>query len=166
MNNSFHRVIDGMIEALRVEVLPHLDGDFARGEAFGVIFLLKTLRLRATWSSTFLAGLLSNIEALREELGAIPGLPTSAPRIEATAHDGNPKSMEIARDRGNQSVCALIDWAADPSTAVSEDTRRRVTAAVNAYIKRQLHHEMSASARPMFAEMSLGREIVNAEGIS
>src|SRR6185436_14536898 len=50
MNNSFPRLIDGMCATLRSEVLPRLDDEFARGQVFGVINLLNTLKVRASWS--------------------------------------------------------------------------------------------------------------------
>ena len=41
MNNSLPRLIDGMVATLRKEVIPRVEGDFARGQAFGVIYMLK-----------------------------------------------------------------------------------------------------------------------------
>ena len=41
MNNSLPRLIDGMVATLRKEVIPHIEGDFARGQAYGVIYMLE-----------------------------------------------------------------------------------------------------------------------------
>ena len=153
MNNSFHRLIDGMIESIRAEILPNLSGDFARGQAFGVIFLLKSLRIRANWSPEFFAEQLAHLEALRATL---PPLPEGAPRIEIAAHNNLPAQMEAARDAADGQVAALIDWCA--TADIPETTRAAIDAAVNAYIKRQLRYEIDTTAPPMFAEMSLGRE--------
>ena len=46
MNNSLPRLIDGMVATLRKEVIPRVDGDYARGQAFGVIYMLNSLKLR------------------------------------------------------------------------------------------------------------------------
>ena len=53
MNNSLHRLIDGMVATLRSEVIPNIGTEFARGQAFGVIYMLNSIRLRAEWSSAF-----------------------------------------------------------------------------------------------------------------
>ena len=53
MNNSLPRLIDGMIATLREEVIPHVEGEFARGQAFGLIYMLNSIRLRADWSPAF-----------------------------------------------------------------------------------------------------------------
>lgn len=63
MNNSLPRLIDGMVATLRREVIPHIDGDFARGQAFGVIYMLNSLKLRASWSNEFL---IEQLRALEE----------------------------------------------------------------------------------------------------
>ena len=47
MNNSLPRLIDGMVAMLRKEVIPHIEGDFARGQAYGVIYMLSSIKLRA-----------------------------------------------------------------------------------------------------------------------
>jgi hypothetical protein len=157
VNNSFPRLLDGMIEALRQNVLPATEGELARGQIFGVIFLLKNLRLRAGWSPAFLGEQLAALEELRAALEAIDGLSREAPRpAAATTRAMSPEAMEQARDAGDAQVCALIDWhAAQPArTAQSEAVDR----AVDAYLRRQLRHELQTSARPMFAEMSLGKE--------
>ena len=63
MNNSLPRLIDGMIATLRKEVIPHIDGDFARGQAYGVIYMLSSIKLRAAWSNAFLSEQLRALEA-------------------------------------------------------------------------------------------------------
>ena len=54
MNNSLARLIDGMVATLRKEVIPRVEGDYARGQAFGVIYMLNSLKLRCSWSNAFL----------------------------------------------------------------------------------------------------------------
>ncbi len=157
MNNSFPRLLDGMIEALRHNVLPATEGEFARGQIFGVIYLLKNLRLRAGWSPEFLGEQLDALEELRVALERIDGLPAEAPRPakleQSMTRPRSTAEMEKARDLGDARVCALIDWQA-AQTAKNEAVDR----AVDGYLRRQLRHELTTSAKPMFAEMSLGRE--------
>ena len=155
MNNSFPRLIDGMIEALRQNVLPATEGEFARGQIFAVIYLLKNLRLRAGWSPELLGEQLAALEELRTALERIDGLPAEAPRPArmAGATSLTTAQMEKARNAGDAQVCALIDWQATQTAK-----NAAVDRAVDTYLHRQLRHELQTSAKPMFAEISLGRE--------
>ncbi len=162
MNNSFPRLIDGMIEALRQNVLPATEGEHARGQIFGVIYMLKNLRLRAGWTPEFLGEQLDALEELRAALERIEGLPATAPRpaplAQQAATSRSTAEMARARDAGDAQVCELIDWqAAQPAKNAAVDQ------AVDAYLRRQLRHELQTSARPMFAEISLGRELAAPE---
>lgn len=157
MNNSFPRVIDGMIEALRKEIIPHTTGDFARGQAFGVIFMLETLKRRADWSAAFLRPQLQAQSALASALE--PLLPAHAPRVGANDDgDASAPAMLAARDEGDARIAAVIDWlAVDPT--IDPAKRRAAETEIDRYITLTLRHELTTSARPMFAEISLGRDI-------
>lgn len=153
MNNSFDKLIEGMVAALRHNVLPATQGEFARGQAFGVIYMLESLRLRASWSPEFLQEQLFALEELRV---ALDGLPGDLPRPDP--YDGRlapAAEMERMRNVGDGRVCELIDALAKQPLAPAE-------VAVNAYLRRQLRHELTTSAKPMFAEISTGRENIKA----
>ena len=139
MNNSIQRLVDGMIATLRHEVLPATEGEFARGQAFGVIYMLESLKLRAEWSGAYLG----EQEAAWTELVAAVGssLPAGVPPPPPEAQAGDAWVCE-AYDR-----LAGQPGAGEPLKAV-----------LDAYVHRCLRHEIRTSARPMFAEMSLGRE--------
>ena len=68
MNNSLPRLIDGMVATLRKEVIPHIEGDFARGQAFWVIYMFNSLKLRASWLNEFLIEQLRALEDAAREL--------------------------------------------------------------------------------------------------
>ena len=156
MNNSFERLIDGMTDALRTAVIPHVAGEFARGQAFGVIFMLNSLKLRAGWTDAFLGEQLAALAELREALGGLAGAPTAMPVL---AHaDESALSPEARRDAGDGQVAALIDWLSEHGSTLDTESRVAVEAAIDGYLKRQIRHELTTSARPMFAEISLGRE--------
>jgi hypothetical protein len=149
MNNSLDRLIEGMVETLRREILPNLEGEFVRGQAYGVIYALKSLQLRASWSPAFL---LAPFGALRELAEATAELPAEAPHVllpDELPHDAG--QLEKLRDTGDAAVSALIGWLAAHEHPAGD-------AAVRAYIHRQLKHELKTSAKPMFAEISLGKE--------
>lgn len=160
MNNSLPRLIDGMVATLRKEVIPHIEGDFARGQAFGVIYMLNSLKLRASWSNEFLVEQLRALEeAAREldEFGAeipaalVPG--ARAPR-EAPAS----AELEAMRNQGDERISALIDWLAEHRESVSAEAAARIEATIDRYLHRQLKWELSTSSKPMFVEISGGAE--------
>src|SRR5205823_8045174 len=51
MTKSFDLVVDGVIDALRVHVLPKSSDDFVRGQVFSIIFALNGLKLAADWKA-------------------------------------------------------------------------------------------------------------------
>ena len=84
MNNSLPRLIDGMVATLRKEVIPRIEGEYARGQAFGVIYMLNSLKLRCSWSNAFLLEQLKSLEATSSKSsGACAGAPRSAPSRKA-----------------------------------------------------------------------------------
>ena len=160
MNNSLPRLIDGMIATLRKEVIPHIEGDFARGQAFGVIYMLNSLKLRASWSNEFLVEQLRALEEASRELDGldaeipaalVPG--TSAPRQAPASAE-----LEAMRNQGDERICALIEWLASNRESVSAEIAAHIEAAIDRYLHRQLKWELSTSAKPMFVEISGGAE--------
>lgn len=159
MNNSLPRLIDGMIATLRQEIIPNLSGDFARGQAYGLIYMMNSIRLRASWSNEFLSEQLRALEEASQALAAtaphLPGAPlpaVTAPALPAAAE------LEAQRAAGDKAICDLIDWLGAhrdnaPAQAVAE-----AEAAIARYIQRQLKWDISTSARPMFEEMSRGSD--------
>jgi hypothetical protein len=156
MNNSFDRLLVGLIETLRCEVLPKLEGEFVRGQTFGVIYMLNFLRLRASWSLGYLGPQIDALDELAVALAAIPGLPEAVQRPVIAPRAADATGLQAARDAGDAQVAALIDWLG--TAGLDEATERATDLAIKAYIRRQLRHELNTSARPMFAEISLGEE--------
>lgn len=139
MNNSLPRLIDGMIATLRDEVIPHVDGEFARGQAFGVIYMLNSIRLRAD----ALRGL--GVDAALLPLPAAAALPEM-------------RALEACRDEGDRRVCALLDWLDARRTTLGADRSAAIDAALSRYMHRQIKFELGTSAKPMFAEISGGTD--------
>lgn len=155
MNNSLKRMIEGMVATLRQELIPHLDTEFARGQAFGVIYMLNSIQLRATWSPEFVGEQIAAQLALRDALSPLlAGL--DAPELPQAAPDGaNVQALEALRDDNESRVCALIGWH---GAALDTDTATEMERQLRIYMDRQLRHELQTSAKPMFAEMSSGAE--------
>jgi hypothetical protein len=147
MNNSFTRLIDGMCATLRTEVLTRLDDEFARGQVFGVINLLNTFKVRADWSAGFLLEQIAAQQQAFDAVAALPGAP-------AVPNSPAPPSTPIAellqrRDDGNRAIAELLQRTELPPEALALLRR-----AMRAEVDLELKH----APRPLFAEMSSGRE--------
>ncbi|MCK9284053.1 MAG: hypothetical protein M0P39_07195 [Rhodocyclaceae bacterium] len=157
MNNSLPRLIDGMIATLRNEVIPHVDGEFARGQAYGLIYMLNSLRLRADWSPAFVG---EQLAAQRELAMMLQDLGVEASLLpEAGSADGiDMRALEACRDDNDRRVCALLDWIDDQRSTLAPQRAAAIDEALRRYMQRQLKWELSTSAKPMFAEISSGSE--------
>jgi hypothetical protein len=160
VNNSLPRLIDGMVATLRSEIIPHVEGDFARGQAFGLIYMLNSMRLRAAWSNEFLLEQIRALEDASRELESVvadlPGAPALSLRVPSALPTAG--ELELMRDQGNAHVCDLIDWLAAHGAGAPAVAVARADDVIARYIHRQLKWELSTSAKPMFDEISRGSE--------
>ena len=153
MNNSFARLIDDMCATLRAEVLTRLDDEFARGQVFGVINLLNTFRARADWSAGFL---LEQIAAQQQSLEAIRPL-TNLPLPTDPVPAVTPMAELLARrDAGNRALESVLAWL-DGDGADSAH-RAEVEAHLRRALRAEVDLELKHAPRPLFAEMSSGKE--------
>lgn len=163
MNNSFARLIDGMCTTLRQEVLTRLDDDFARGQVFGVINLLNTFKVRADWSAGFL---LQQIDAQQQALdavrrridgttaaGSLPELPSGPLPVVTPVPD-----LLARRDAGNQAIAVLLAWLDAEGRLLPTDEQAAVERDLRSAMDAEVQIELRHSPRPLFAEMSSGRE--------
>jgi len=160
VNNSLPRLIDGMIATLRKEVIPHVDGDFARGQAYGVIYMLNSIKLRAAWSNAFMSEQLGALEEASRELKTLAAELPGAPIPEAGGRTTLPDAaeLEVERNAGDRRMCELIDWLAANRSTIAPGALARAEAAIDRYLNWQSRFELSTSAKPMFMEMSSGSE--------
>jgi hypothetical protein len=157
MNNSLPRLIDGMIATLRKEVIPHVESEFARGQAYGLIYMLNSIRLRADWSPAFIG---EQLAAQTELAGRLAGLGIDAAQLPLSVALGtvDVKAMEVRRDDNDSRVCALLDWIESRRGQLEPARIAAIDSALRHYMHRQLKWELSTSAKPMFAEISSGTE--------
>jgi hypothetical protein len=160
MNNSLPRLVDGMVATLRKEIIPRIEGDYARGQAFGVIYMLNSLKLRCSWSNAFLVEQLKSLEGVSRDLKPLaPDLAGAPlPDVHAPAALPEARALEAMRDAGDARLCDLIDWLAANRSRVPAETAGRAESIVDAYLAGQAKYEISTSAKPMFVEMSGGAE--------
>jgi hypothetical protein len=158
MNHSFARLIDGMAATLHQEIIPHIGTEFARGQAFGVVYMLNSLRLRAGWSSEFFVAQLAMQTELRAALEPlVAGLDT--PLLpEAGTSSRTAAELQAVFEVGQGRVCALLEWLAQVRDRLPRARIEAIDAVLRRYMSQQLKWELSTSARPMFAEISSGAE--------
>ena len=162
MNNSFARLIDGMCATLRGEVLTRLDDEFARGQVFGVINLLNTFKVRADWSTGFLAQQVqAQCEAFDSIARRIEGepLPSAPPLLKRTPPQAvSAATLEAMRDDGNRAIGAMLSWLAAERPQLSEALAADIERELRRCMRSEIDIEMKNSPRPLFAEMSSGSE--------
>lgn len=160
MNNSLPRLIDGMIATLREEVIPNLSGEFARGQAYGLIYMMNSIRLRGSWSNEFFGEQLRALDeasrALSTLASQLPGAPPP-PAVTATALP-SAFELEAQRDAGDKAICDLVDWLGAHRASLPDSAVGEADAAIARYIHGQLKWELTTSAKPMFEEISRGSD--------
>lgn len=160
MNNSFPRLIDGMCATLRTEVLTRLDDEFARGQVYGVINLLNTFKARGDWSVGFLAQQVgAQCEALnsvRQLLQGVPGAP-ELPELQAPVPIGAAE-MGALRDEHNQRIGDMLQWLSKHRAQLPPETAQGVERHLRQSMRTEIEIELKNSPRPLFAEMSSGKE--------
>lgn len=158
MNNSFQRLIEGMVNTLRNEVIPHTEGEFARGQAYGVIYMLNSIGLRSNWSSEYLRPQLVALETMNAELlPFLAGLDAPALPDLQQATDSVAQLQQIL-EAGNQYICDLLDWLESRRTSLPIEKHTAIEAALKSCMGKQVAWEIKTSAKPMFAEISSGKE--------
>jgi hypothetical protein len=164
MNNSFHRLIDGMTATLRAEVLSRLDDEFARGQVFGVINLLNTFKARADWSSAFL---LQQIAAQQQGIDdaaallrhSVAASAAELPELPAPALDPTPIASLLAlRDTNNRGIADLLSWMDAHRHSLDDSTIAQAESSLRRAMRAEVDLELKNSPRPLFAEMSSGQE--------
>jgi hypothetical protein len=160
VNNSLPRLIDGMIATLRREIIPNLEGEFARGQAIGVIYMLNSIQRRASWSNRFFQEQLLALSTASKELQAMAGQLPGAPLPSITEVPDLPAegALEAGRNAGEEQLCHMIDWLAERRDTLPAGAVAQVEAILNDYLNRQLKWDIETSAKPMFTEISQGRE--------
>jgi hypothetical protein len=153
MNNSLDRMLEGIMATLDAHVMPNLTDDFARGQAFGIVYMLRCIRKRAAWSSDYLRAQLDALRDLSAELrpllAALPGAPT--------VPDVATPDLEQARVQLNEGLCAAYDWVEGQHAGLPHALVREVRAAWERHITRQLKTELKFNVSLNFSEISTGQ---------
>ena len=163
MNNSLDRVLDGIAEALRRDVIPRLDDEYATGQALAVIDLINNLKPRLDWAVPPLlaraAAQQTLINELQELLGGLPDCPLTGQSLSPLPVDG--RSLQALCDRLDGSIGATVRWIGARPPGPCQPTEQ-AQAAISRHVRAELRRDMALTARPLFAEIARGNDASNA----
>ena len=125
MNNSLPRLYEGMAATLAERILPHLGDDFARGQAYGLIYLLRYLQLRTGWSEAYLAPQWQALQATARRLGPLLHDLRGAPDIDSAAGAGTELPLQARCEALLAALCTAYDWAERHADALPPERWRR-----------------------------------------
>lgn len=158
MNNSLDRLFDGVVHALLNEVIPRLDDEFARGQAYAAADLLNNLRPRIDWAAAPLVEQIAAQEQLRLRLAPLLAnrdapLPPAAPA--ALPKGGS--ELKALRDRSDAVYSELIHWLAAHRAALPAIAAQAADTALREYMEAQIRREVGLAAKPLFGEIAGGK---------
>jgi hypothetical protein len=160
MNNSLRRLYEGMAATLAERILPHIDDDFARGQAYGVIYLLRYLDLRTDWSDDYLQPQLLALQATARRLEPLLRDVHGAPGIEVPMQMGG--SLRQRCEAARAALCTAYDWAESHASQISADALKAIRVIWQGFIEADLKHELSLRLALPYSEMSTGRGTTSA----
>ncbi|GGC74731.1 hypothetical protein [Chelatococcus reniformis] len=161
MSQSFERVLDGAIEALRTTILPHLSDSFVRGQAYGVIFALNGLKLGADWAA---GPLLAQVALQDKAFAAVshlagglshPPIP-ALPRLAGGVTDG--AALEALRDEGDRQLGALLMWASGDAASQDQAVAGEIQDTLRRFMREQMTLDIGTMAKSMFHELATGED--------
>lgn len=161
MTNSLERIFDGMIDVLQSRVIPSIAEEFARGQAYGALDLLRNLKPRVEWAvgplyDDVAAGLAlaRRIAALLE--GAEPK-PPEAPAENLERERLTATDLEPMRDRLDAHLTEVLRWLGAHPGAVPAGRADEVESVIRKEQRARLKREVKLTAPTLFGEISRGQ---------
>lgn len=159
MNNSLDRLFAGIVASLVSEIIPRLDDEFARGQAYAIVDLLTNLRPRIDWavgplSEQIAAQLVAagRIDELVQGLqNGPPGLPST---LAVMPEPATGETLRRLRDLLDEHLCKVIDWQNAPPASVPDAALAAIVAVTAKYMQEQVRREVSLLAKPLFGEIA------------
>lgn len=161
MNNSFPRLIDGMVTTLHDSILPNVEGDFLRGQVYGVIYILNHMKVRGDWSVSFLLEQIAAQKAMFVEFDRLAeDFPLHPPSFvyPAFTEPVAAQKLEALRNEGNQCIGDILKWLREHREVITGDKADAIDRVIRDYLLLEIRIEMKNTARSMFAEMSQNTE--------
>ena len=159
MNNSLDRLFAGIVASLGSEIIPRLEDEFARGQAYAIVDLLTNLRPRIDWAvgplSEQIAAQLAAARRINELAQSLPnGPPNLPPALAAMPEPVAGEALRRLRDQLDDHLCNVIDWQNQPPASVPEAAVAAIVAVTAKYMQEQVRREVSLLARPLFGEIA------------
>ncbi len=159
MNNSLDRLLEGIATALRRDVIPRLDDEYATGQALAVIDLINNMKPRVDWAVPPLLARATSQRALIVELENLlanyPERPKAGDDFDATPVDGS--GLQELCERMDSFIGATIRWigmhASEPCAAI-----QTAQTTISRYVRAELRRDMALTPRPLFAEIARGND--------
>ena len=150
MKPSVERMIAGIVETLRDDVIPHVSDGYARGQALGIIDLLNNYGVRLDWDAGLIAG---EVEAKRRALAEAEALAKGSAAPEAPASDLKAGSdlMAEAAALDREISERLLGWMTQGGAGAKAAVDR-----LRRHMHDELREEMKMTHRPSFAEIAKG----------
>ncbi len=156
MSNSLDRLLDGIAAALRRDVIPRLDDEYATGQALAVIDLLNNLKPRIDWATPPLLARVAAQRALLEELDRLleaePERPRAAPADDETPADG--RTLQALSERLDGLICRTVRWLGMRAGPAFDAARL----AIDRHVRADLRQDMALTPRPLFSEIARGND--------
>ena len=161
MTNSLERIFDGVIDALQSRVIPKIQDESARSQAYGALDMLRNLKPRVEWALgplqddvTQQLALVARIAALTDR--AVPA-PPAAPSDAALPPRPTAADVEPMRDRLDQYLCEVLRWADENRGRLPAGRADEIEAAIRDQQRVRLRRELKLTAPPLFGEISRGQ---------
>lgn len=160
MTRQLDRTFESMIGALKQNILPELRDDFARGQAFGVIYMLEQFRLQLDWS---IAPLLAKLEhqraariALRDMFEGLDAPPWPHEDVDAR-HALSGSELQALCEEGNRWLDSVLEWLEQSRPALSLELSARIEDVARACARAVNNIDSDLTTSPMFDQISTGQ---------
>jgi len=161
MTNSLQRIFDGMIEALHTRVIPKIQDDSARAQAYGALDMLRNLKPRVEWAVGPLHDDVVAELALAQRIAVLlEGASASAPEVPAdleTTSRLTAVDLEAMRDRLDRHLCEILHWLDTHRDALPAGRAEEIEGAIRDQQRVRLKREVKLTAPPLFGEISRGQ---------
>lgn len=112
MKIAFARIIEAATESLTQDVIPHVQDDYARGQVFAVISILKTLGMRSDWSPEIY---LAQIRLQQQAISRVSSMLSRYGVDFASGKDERDEAYDVGElmarvESGNQQIISILRW--------------------------------------------------------
>lgn len=161
MTNSLERLFEGMIDVLQTRVIPRIQDEFARGQTYGAIDMLRNLKPRVEWATGPLREDVANELALAARIAEILAGTEPRPPVlgaEWREHAGDTAAdLDKTRDAIDQHLCAMLRWISENRDRLAPERANEVERAIRDQQRSRLKREVRLTPPPLLGEISRGQ---------